>query len=195
MWPVLVGAIMHCSNSDKRRGRLGAGHATWQHLNPTARGACWRAVDARRLVLLSSNDLDSASALLICASGCHGCPRHTKAGLVAPWEGAGPVVAFIVKRMSTHHGSPSAGGSREPPGTHPAGGVPGVELTAPGRQHYILHYILHYMHYICVDPGTHLTGDVPRVDTHGESPGVPDSPPHWGFRDEYITSDKKKRRM
>ena len=50
------------------------------------------------------------------------------------------------------------------------------------------------MHYICVDPGTHLTGDVPRVDTHGESPGVPDSPPHWGFRDVYITHPNLERR-
>ena len=46
--------------------------------------------------------------------------------------------------------------------------------------------IVHYMHYICVDPGTHLAGGVPRVDTHSESRGVPDPPPYWGFRDEHI---------
>ena len=34
--------------------------------------------------------------------------------------------------------------------------------------------------------GTHLGSPWPRYDIHYESPGVPDPPPHRGFRDEYI---------
>ena len=32
---------------------------------------------------------------------------------------------------------------------------------------------------------------MPRVDTHSESRGVPDPPPPWGFRDEYITGEER----
>ena len=32
---------------------------------------------------------------------------------------------------------------------------------------------------------------MPRVDTHSESRGVPDPPPHRGFRDEYIMLNGK----
>ena len=34
--------------------------------------------------------------------------------------------------------------------------------------------------------GTHPNSSVPRVHTHSESRGVPDSPPHRGFRDVYM---------
>jgi hypothetical protein len=83
-----------------RESAWGVEHATWQHLYPTRCGACWRALRALPLMLLSSNALAATLALWICASGYLGTPWHTKAGGVAPWEVVGPPCSFTVKRMS-----------------------------------------------------------------------------------------------
>ena len=93
-----LGAIMHSINSDKRRGRLGASHATWQHLYPTACGACWRAVHAQRLMLPSPTGLEMTDALWTRASGYLGTPWHTKAGVFTPREVVGPWGDSTVKR-------------------------------------------------------------------------------------------------
>ena len=51
-------------------------------------------------MLLSPIGLELTHALWTRASGYHGTPWHTKAGLVAPWEVVGQVGHFTVKRMS-----------------------------------------------------------------------------------------------
>ena len=84
-----------------RGGARGADHATWQHLSPTACGACWRAVHAQPLMLPSRNGLELTDAPWTRASGHLGTPWHTKAGVFTPREVVGPVCPFTVKRMST----------------------------------------------------------------------------------------------
>ena len=58
--------------------------------------------------------------------------------------------------------SPGSGLTRSPTGPRPARGRPGV--------------------------GTHSGSAWPRYDIHYESPGVPDPPPHPGFRDVDMTA-------